>query len=109
MALLDRNGYGRSIVQDKMDCCYICGSRGCKLDRHEVFFGSAYRKKSKELGLWVMLCHDQHHIYGDYAAHNNRHVDLLLKRNAQRAAMEFYGWTIEEFIARFGRNYLEEE
>ena len=56
-----------------------------KPDRHEVF-GGAYREKSKELGLWVLLCHHEHHIFGRDAVHNNRAKDLELKQEAQRAA-----------------------
>lgn len=88
----------------------MCGGRYIYdgLDRHEVF-GGAYRKKSKELGLWVLLCHHEHHIFGRDAVHNNRAKDMELKQEAQRAAMAAYGWDTEEFIAQFGRNYLEDE
>lgn len=104
---LDPNGYAPSILQDELGACCICGRRTRKLDRHEVFYG-AYRKKSKALGLWVEVCHIEHHIFGPDAVHNNRERDLVLKRQAQRKAMEVFEWTIDEFITRFGRNYLEE-
>lgn len=51
---LDSNGYAPSILHDK-PVCLICGRYGTA--RHEVYFGSAYRAKSKCLGLWVTLCH----------------------------------------------------
>ena len=56
-AELDRNGYAPSILQQG-ERCHMCGGHHIYdgLDRHEVF-GGAYRKKSKELGLWVLLCH----------------------------------------------------
>lgn len=50
---LDSNGYAPSILHDK-PVCLICGRYGTA--RHEVYFGSAYRAKSKRLGLWVTLC-----------------------------------------------------
>ena len=48
---LDSNGYAPSILHDK-PVCLICGRYGTA--RHEVYFGSAYRAKSKRLGLWAM-------------------------------------------------------
>lgn len=106
-AELDRNGYAPSILQDDTSACYVCfGCRG-GLDRHEVFFGPN-RTKSKSLGLWVMLCHHDHHIFGPDAVHVNRARDLAIKRAAQRVAMETYGWDKNEFIRRFGRNYMED-
>lgn len=104
-APLDRNGYAPSILQEDTDCCYICYGCHQKLDRHEVFFGP-YRDKSKRLGLWVTLCHHQHHIDGPRAVHQSREVDLALKRNAQKAVMDAYGWNTTDFIREFGRNYL---
>ena len=47
---LDSNGYAPSILHDK-PVCLICGRYGTA--RHEVYFGSAYRAKSKRLGLWA--------------------------------------------------------
>lgn len=103
--LLDRNGYAPSIMQQG-DCgCFICDFSHDKLDRHEVFFG-ADRQKSKRLGLWVLLCHHDCHIFGREAVHNNRANDLALKRVGQAAAMERYGWTTEDFIREFYKNYL---
>ena len=33
---------------------------------------------------------------------------LRLKQEAQRRAMEAYGWSTEDFIREFGKNYLED-
>ena len=70
-AELDRNVYASILQQGEH--CHMCGGHYIydKLDRHEVF-GGAHRKKSKELGLWVLLCHHEHHIFGRDAVHNNR-------------------------------------
>ena len=97
------NGYVDSILQD-CDCCFLCGRRDRKLDRHEVFFGS-YRAKSKRLGLWVLLCHEGCHE-GREGAQENPELRLMLKRYGQQRAMTVYGWSTEDFIREFGKNYL---
>lgn len=102
MAKLDRNGYAPSIMQQDLTRCYLCGRSCEKLDRHEIFHG-AYRSKSKELGLWVMLCHWNCHLNG---VHAHGTISQLLKAQAQQRAMDYYGLTTDEFISEFGRNYL---
>ena len=108
---MDKNGYAPSIMQDTVfePFCYLCGANGAldKLDRHEIYGGSN-REKSKRLGLWVLLCHNDCHIFGPMAAHNNASTALRLKQEAQRRAMEAYGWSTEDFIREFGKNYLED-
>jgi hypothetical protein len=99
---LDSNGYAPSILHDK-PVCLICGRYGTA--RHEVYFGSAYRAKSKRLGLWVTLC-PWCHQNGVTAVHTNREADLRLKKWAQKKAMEHYGWPEARFIQEFGRSYL---
>ncbi len=97
---LDRNGYAPSIVQD-VNGCWFCETQQGKLDRHEIYHG-AYRKKSKALGLWVLLCHDCHMTLH----HTDAALDALLKRWGQRQAMKHYGWDTGDFRERFGKNYL---
>ena len=99
---MDRNGYNPSILQDDLSYCYCCGRTCEKLDRHEIF-GGANRQKSKEFGLWVMLCHESCHLNGVHAFPKNYEY---LKKKAQRIAMKRYGWEQIEFISMFGRNYL---
>lgn len=100
---LDRNGYGKSLLQHDLTYCFKCGRRCEKLDRHEVF-GSENRAKSKALGLYVMLCHDTCHL-------NGVHVDATYRRRlrakAQEAAMKEYGWTTKRFIDEMGMNYID--
>lgn len=96
----DRNGYSLSIMQDDTERCYLCG-RGGDLVRHEPLKGRN-RKLSKAYGLWVAICPVPCHLY----AHNDIDTDTLLKQRAQIAAQATYQWTKEEFIERFGRNYL---
>ncbi len=73
--------------------------------RHEVFYGTANRQKSIKYGLVVFLTPEAHNM-SDKGIHANREFDLYVKRIAQRAAMEKYGWTIDDFRAIFGKNYL---
>ena len=91
-------------MQDDLEECFLCGNRSGKLDRHEVFSGPN-RSKSKALGCWCMLCHDTCH-QGFDGVHNNANRGYMLKRKAQRIAMNHYGWSTDEFIRRFGKNYI---
>ena len=99
---LDRNGYAPSIIQEDISCCWLCGCKDQKLDRHEPFNGPN-RVKSKALGMWVVLCHTRCH-FGK--AHKDKRLDAIMKRYMQKRAMEYYNWTTQEFIRRFGKNWL---
>lgn len=85
--------------------CFLCG-RTAGLDRHHIF-GGPYRKKSEKYGLTVDLCHDSCHIFGPNSVHQNRETMLRIKRYGQKKAMEENGWSTEDFIREFGKNYLE--
>lgn len=87
--------------------CFLCGRNGSEdpLDRHHLF-GGAYRKKSEKYGLVVYLCHNRCHIFGPDAAHKNSETMLLLKQYGQRKAMDEQGWTTEQFVCEFGKNYF---
>lgn len=98
-----KNGYNPSILQHDHSECYICG-KGGDLARHEVF-GASNRGRSKELGLWISVCPDCH-MYSRVSLHSNKHLSEKVKAIAQRKAMKEYGWTAEDFISLFGRNYL---
>lgn len=75
-----------------------------RLVRHEVFHGP-YRQKSIELGLYVFLTPESHNM-SDYAVHFNRPFESYLKSVSQVRAMEHYGWSVDDFIQRFGRSYI---
>lgn len=92
-----------SIIQpDFNERCYFCNQR-YGLHKHEVFFGTADRKKSIEWGMVVSLCPNHHNMSSD-GVHFNRQMDLTLKRDAQRIFEEKYGH--EKFMEVFHRNYL---
>lgn len=70
------------------------------LDKHHIFGGHAFRKKSEEYGMYVYLRHDIHmrlHQH-DYS------MELELKRFAQKKFEDVYGH--EEFMKIFKKNYL---
>lgn len=93
-----------------MRSCWLCGRNGTAdpLDKHHIF-GGAYRKKSEKYGLTVYLCHHDCHIFGEKAAHNCRETADELHKYGQRLWMERTGGSADDFIAEFGRNYLDED
>lgn len=93
----------KSIISNDYECV-VC-RRTLGLHKHHVFFGSANRALSELYGCWVYLC-PRHHNASGYGVHNNRTLDLKLKQQCQIACMERYGWSVEDFIEVFGKNYL---
>ena len=90
------------IVNEKK--CYVCGTT-LNLHLHHVMFGRN-RKKADEDGLTVYLCY--YHHEGTYGVHgrNGHELDEKLKTIAETRWCEFYNKTPEDFIKRYGRNYL---
>lgn len=84
--------------------CKLCGSQRW-LERHHIF-GGANRKKSEKYGLVVYLCHNCHNE-PPYGVHHNRDEMLRLKQYGQKKAMLEQGWSKEDFIREFGKNYLD--
>ena len=76
--------------------------------RHEVFFGVRNRKKSIEDGLVIFLTPEMHNM-SSKGIHYNWDFNLYAKQEAQATWMKYYNKTTKDFIARYGRNYLEEE
>lgn len=79
-------------------------------ERHEVFEGyiSKNRQYSIEDGLVIFITPEQHRT-GKYSVHKNpKHWKDVIKIQeiAERAWIEYYGKTKEDFILRYGRNYL---
>lgn len=91
--------------------CWLCGKNGCgdPLDKHHIFGGVAYRKKSERYGLTVWLCHDSCHENGPEAVHRNAETRQRLQEYGQLKAMEENNWTVEDFVREFGKNHLREE
>ena len=93
----------KSIIQTEKEC-YITGSTD-NLHEHHIIYGTGQRKLSEKYGLKVWLRADWHNM-SDYGVHFNKKLDTELKQMAQKKAMKVYGWSIEDFIKIFGRNYL---
>lgn len=72
---------------------------------HHIFFGNANRKLSDKWGCVIYLPPEMHNLSGK-GVHFNREFDLMLKRECQQR-LEAAGWTREEFVETFGRNYLD--
>jgi len=91
-----------SILQSEK-VCYICGTR-VGLHIHEVFFGKNRQKSIKD-GCCVYLC-GIHHNLSDQGVHFNRDLDLFLKKEMEKKWMSHYNKTIDDFIKKYGKNYL---
>ena len=94
----------KSIIQNKKEC-FECMSYS-NLEEHHIFFGVANRKLSEKDGLKVWLC--PYHHRGTKGVHGkDGHIlDMYLKSIAQIAYMQKYNKTKEEFIQRYGKNYI---
>lgn len=91
----------RYSILNNLDKCYFCGKPRQAI--HEVYFGYANRKKSIENGFCVGLCHE-HHNMSFNCVHNNREMDLELKRVYQKEYEKTH--TREDFIKLIGKSYL---
>lgn len=76
------------------------------ITRH--IFGAGNRKLSTKYGLCVTLCEECHRL-GKHAVHQSAETMQYLHEYGQRLAMEREGWSKEEFMQVFGKNYLEDE
>lgn len=75
------------------------------LHRHEVFYGTANRQRSIRDGLVIFLPPELHNM-SPKGIHFNREFDIMAKRAAERAWLDHYGKTAEEFIQEYGKNFL---
>lgn len=91
----------QSIIQDIKEC-YVCGCKGV-LHCHHIF-GGAKRKLSEEYGLKLWLC-PKHHNMSDDGIHFNKPLDNLVKELAQVKAMNYYSWSLDDWMKIFRRNY----
>jgi hypothetical protein len=100
----------KSIIQEDREHCFICGRNAHAdyfgLEEHHVFEGYGRRKLSEKYGLKVYICGDRCHRNGKDSVHGNAKVDRAVKEVVQKRAMEYYGWTTQEFIEIFGKNYI---
>jgi predicted NBD/HSP70 family sugar kinase len=91
----------KSIIPQNEGECYICGIRRC-LETHHCIHGTGRRRLADEDGLTVSLCAVCHRALHDHGYH-----DRDLQQVAQKSWERVFG-TREEFIQRYGRNYITE-
>lgn len=91
-----------SILQNKKQC-YVCETT-LNMHIHEVFFGKN-RQKSIEDGCCIYLC-GKHHNQSNAGIHFNHELDLKVKKEMQLKWQQVYNKTTNDFIKRYGRNYL---
>ena len=96
----------KSIIQEDREHCFICGKNANAdywgLDEHHVY-GGANRKMSEKYGLKVYICHDSCHLGG---VHKDANLNRSVQAIVQKRAMQYYGWTLQEFIRIFRKNYM---
>ena len=86
--------------------CFLCGMYG-ETEEHHIF-GGARRSISTKYKATVRLCAGCHREDRD-AVHRCGETRIALQQYGQRKVMAEQGWTVEEFRAVFGKNYLDEE
>ena len=75
-------------------------------ERHEVFFSKAYRMKSIKDGLIIFLTEKDHRGTNGVHGKNGDKLNRYLKKTAEKAWINHYKKTKEEFRKRYGKNYL---
>lgn len=90
-----------SIIKSSRSC-FFCGSMK-DVEMHHALHG-ANRKLADEDGLVVPLCR-MHHIELHFGAEGYI-LDRKLKEAAQYAWLKAYGKTLDEWMKRYGGNYL---
>ena len=91
-----------SILQ-KNKWCLKCG-KDKDIHIHEVFYGRN-RQKSIEDGCCVYLC-GMHHNLSNNGIHFDKDFDLKTKQLMEKRWLEYYNKSTEDFIERYGKNYL---
>lgn len=100
----------KSIIQKDRTHCFICGMNNRAdyfgLEEHHVFEGYGRRELSEQYGLKVYICGGKCHREGEHSVHKSAKVDRALKKLVQKRAMQYYGWSVEQFIGIFRKNYI---
>lgn len=95
-----------SILQNDSSKCFKC-KRTIKTEEHHIFGGNPNRAKSEKYGLKVYLCHDCHNRDKKHKSiHFDKDEMLKLHQIGQKAFMQYYNKTKDEFRKEFGKNYL---
>jgi hypothetical protein len=86
--------------------CELCGNWE-DLEEHHVFPGPL-RKISTKYNAKAYLCVWCHQVDPD-SVHRCRATAEALKAKTQRRVMQEQKWSLEDWLAAFGKSYLDEE
>lgn len=75
-------------------------------ERHEAFFSKAYRQKSINDGLILFLTEKDHRGTNGVHGKNGDKLNRKIKKIAEKAWINHYKKTKEDFRKRYGKNYL---
>ena len=93
-----------SLFTSDLSKCIICGKS--PVNKHEIFYGSN-RQNSIKYGLVIPLCTTEHHVSNVEGIHKDKELCREWQIKGQKAFMEHYNKTKDEFIKLFGKNYLD--
>lgn len=92
------------ICNQNIKKCYICGEIN-NLHLHHTIYGKN-RKKADEDGLTVWLCYEHHEGTNGVHGKNGHKLDIRLKEIAEDIWIKHYNKSVEDFIKRYGKNYI---
>lgn len=95
----------KNSIIDRKKRCFVCGKKD-NLHLHHIMFGKN-RKKADADGLTVYLCYEHHEGTNGVHGKNGHSLDLKLKKLAEHLWIYYYNKSIDEFIERYGKNYLD--
>lgn len=84
--------------------CYVCGTP-YNIHYHHIMFGKN-RKKADIDGLTIYLCREHHEGTNGVHGKDGHDLDLKLKQLAEITWLKVNNKTIDDFIKRYGKNYL---
>ena len=94
----------KSIISKNKEC-FVCKTTN-NIHLHHIIFGKN-RKKADEDLLTVYLCREHHEGTNGVHGKNGHELDLKLKKIAEQRWLEYYNKTTNDFIKKYGRNYLD--
>lgn len=99
----------KSIIQTDRTHCFMCEKHANAvyggLEEHHVYGGYGVRQISEKYGFKVYLCHFCHNEPPD-GVHHNKENRLALQAKVQQIAMDYYGWSKDQFRQIIGKNYI---
>lgn len=100
---MSKKELAKSIIPNNDEYCYLCKQVGRYVkgtDTHHCLFGNKKSFADAD-GLTVQLCHIHH-----MRLHQQQEHQLELKQLAERVWLEHYDKSLEDWIERYGKNFL---